>query len=283
VAVLAGLFVLFSSTLAAGEIFRWTDAEGRVYFTQRLDKVPVTHRVAARRGVSQEAPRPAREPLPAALDLGTATPATTVTMPRGRSRAIEIPFQRMGSVMHVQVRLNDRVVAPFVIDTGASGVSLPSHLAEQLGVWVSASTPTITMRTANGLVAQPVVTLEAVELGGARVEGLRATVNPTMEVGLLGGTFFNNFVYQVDAAAGVIRLEANEKVRGGMTQAEWSTRFQELRAPLAKLDRYLVTEETIRKGERARLEEHRAEFARALDELEAKANRFLVPYPWRTQ
>ena len=139
------------------------------------------------------------------------------------------------------------------------------------------------MRTANGLVARPVVTLEAVELGGARVEGLRATVNPTMEVGLLGGTFFNNFVYPVDAAAGVIRLEPNEKVRGGMTQAEWSTRFQELRAPLAKLDRYLVTEETIRKGERARLEEHRAEFARALDELEAKANRFSVPYPWRAQ
>jgi clan AA aspartic protease (TIGR02281 family) len=265
------------STTAVGEIYRWTDSQGRVHFTQRLDKVPPGHRAAAKQGVSQEAKPASRDdPRPAARESAR-------THDRGQRGPIEIPFERMGSVMRVDVRLNDLVEAPFLIDTGASGVSLPARIADQLGIVVNSNTPTLTMHTANGVVARPVVTLDAVELGGARVEGLHATVNPTMEIGLLGGTFFNNFVYQVDAAAGVIRLEPNENVRGGMTAAEWSTRFQELRAPIAKLDAYLASQEKIRKGERARLERHREDLARALDELDTEANRFSVPYRWRAK
>jgi clan AA aspartic protease (TIGR02281 family) len=274
---LVGLLVLLVSATAGGEIYRWTDAEGRRHFTQRLDKVPPGQREAAKQSVSEEARPTARvDSRPAARERARAHARSQ----RGR---IEIPFERMGSVMRVQVRLNDHVEAPFLIDTGASGVSLPARIADQLGIRVTSSTPTLTMHTANGVVARPVVTLDAVELGGARVEGLRATVNPTMEIGLLGGTFFNNFVYQVDAAAGVIRLEPNENVRGGMTAAEWSMRFQELRAPIAKLDAYLASQEVIRKGERARLERHREDLTRALEELDTEANRFSVPYRWRAK
>ena len=35
---------------ARGEIYRWTDAEGRLHFTQHLDQVPPEQREAARRG-----------------------------------------------------------------------------------------------------------------------------------------------------------------------------------------------------------------------------------------
>ncbi len=271
------LLVLLVSTTAGAEIYRWTDAQGRVHFTQRLDKVPAAHRAAARRGVSKEAkPAPRAESPPAALQLSR-------SRARSRRAGIEIPFERMGSVMRVNVRLNDQVVAPFLIDTGASGVSLPAAVADQLGLVVTTSTPTRTMRTANGLVSRPVVTLDAVELGGARVEQLEATVNPTMEIGLLGGTFFNNFVYQVDAAAGVIRLEPNDNMRGGMSQEQWAQRFERLRAPIGKLDAYLASQEKIRKGERGRLLRHRAELVRALDELEVEANRISVPYKWRAR
>ena len=48
------------------------------------------------------------------------------------------------------------------------------------------------------------------------MEGLNATINPAMEVGLLGGDFFNNFVYRVDAAASVITLVPNDRMRGGL-------------------------------------------------------------------
>ena len=275
---LAGLLLLLAASAATAEIYRWTDADGRVHFTQRLERIPAEQRAAAKRsGAAEAAPQSSRADVPAAREPA----AQTRRRARHGGRAIEIPFERMGSVMRVDVRLNDRVVAPFLIDTGASGVSLPARVADELGIVVRSDTPTLKMRTANGLVARPVVTLEAVELGGARVEGLRATVNPTMDIGLLGGTFFNNFVYQVDAAAGVIRLEPNDNVRGGLTAAEWTARFEQLRAPLERLETYLATEEKIRKGERARLERHHDELVRALDDLDSEANRFSVPYRWR--
>ena len=109
------------------------------------------------------------------------------------------------------------------------------------------------------------------------------TVNPTMDIGLLGGSFFNNFVYQVDAARGVIRLEPNENVRGGLSAQQWTHRFQELRAPLAKLDHYLATEEKLPRCERERLERHREELQQALGALDQEANRFSVPYRWRAR
>ena len=267
------VFGLVLASAASAQIYRWTDAEGRLHFTQRLEQVPAQHRAAAKEGQR-------RESAPSAAPAPSAAQPTHMRRSRG-ARVLEIPFERLGHVMKVSVRLNDTLDAPFLIDTGASGVSLPASVAERLGLVVGPGGPTLTMHTANGMVTRSVVQLDAVQLGGARVEGLTATVNPTMEIGLLGGTFFNNFVYQVDAARSVIRLEPNENVRGGLSAEEWAERFQELRAPLARLDDYLATEQALRQRDRERLERHREELQRALGALDQEANRFSVPHRWR--
>ncbi len=106
--------------------------------------------------------------------------------------------------MKVQVRLNDRLVAPFYIDTGASDVSIPRAVARRLGLDIETRTTTVT--TAAGTVRVPVVTLDSVEFGGARGEGLEATINPYLDVGLLGASFFEGLIYTVDPAAGTIAL-----------------------------------------------------------------------------
>ena len=113
---------------------------------------------------------------------------------------MRIPFERHGTLMRVEVLLNGRVRAPFFIDTGASGVSIPWTVAQQLGLQITDETERIRVKTANGVVAEPVVQLKSVQLGPARVENLRAAVSGSMDIGLLGGAFFNNYVYQVDAA-----------------------------------------------------------------------------------
>ena len=43
-----------------------------------------------------------------------------------------------------------------------------------------------------------------------------AVVDPGLEFGLLGGAFFNNYVYRVDAARSVITLAPNQDMRGGL-------------------------------------------------------------------
>ncbi len=259
---------------AAAEIYRWTDAEGRLHFTQSLDQVPPQYREQAREDAQQQAPSKfqtyespsAKKPAPHTARYG---------------EQIRIPFVRDGSLMRVDVRLNDQLSAPFLIDTGASGVSLPSHVAEQLGIRVRPDTPHINVITAAGMVARPVVTLQSVQLGRARVENLEATINPAMEVGLLGGTFFNNFVYQVDAAASEILLVPNERLRGGLDEAAWRARFESLRDPIARLEAYLESEEALRQAERQRLERRRSALLEQLDELERHANRLEVPQAWR--
>ena len=49
---------------ARGEVYRWTDAEGRLHFTGSLDQVPAAQREAARRGAeARSAGRGSRAPL----------------------------------------------------------------------------------------------------------------------------------------------------------------------------------------------------------------------------
>jgi clan AA aspartic protease (TIGR02281 family) len=183
--------------------------------------------------------------------------------------------------MRVTARVNDQLDVPFLIDTGASGVSLPSHVAEQLGIRVGPETPTVHVTTANGVVSRAVVPLGAIELGRARVERLEATINPSMGIGLLGGTFFNNFVYRVDAAESVITLVPNDQIRGGLRERDWRQRFQRIRDPLTRLEAHLDRGMVQRKGELAILEQRRAELRARLEELETEANRLDVPHTWR--
>lgn len=268
--------VVALSAPAAAEIYRWTDAQGRLHFTQHLDQVPREHREQAR--------KQARSPSPAAIQ--------TYAAPGGSSRAstprreryeqeVHIPFRSDGNLMRVTARVNDQLDVPFLIDTGASGVSLPSHVAEALGIRVGPDTPTTHVVTANGVVARSVVVLRSVELGRARVESLEATVNPSMDVGLLGGTFFNNFVYRVDAAESVITLVPNEQIRGGLREEDWRQRFRLVREPLARLEAHLARGVVQRGDEVEILERRRAELQARLDQLETEANRLDVPHTWR--
>jgi len=177
--------------------------------------------------------------------------------------------------------VNDRARVPFLIDTGASGVSLPAEIVTDLGIPVHAGTPRVTVSTANGIVQVPMVEVDSVQLGAARVENLRATVNPTMEVGLLGGSFFNNFRYSVDAAAGVITLTPNDAIRGGAAAEQWRERFQRLQSSIDRLEEYLASRAVTRELRRRELEGNLAAMKSDLQKLEIEANHARVPQSWR--
>jgi clan AA aspartic protease (TIGR02281 family) len=269
------LAVLIGAPMGA-EIYEWTDAEGRVHYTQQLDRVPPAQREAA-----MQSSRRQGQPGAVQTYSSPASQAPTGSRAARLSRELRIPFVREGTLMRVNVRLNDSLMAPFYIDTGASGIALPPHFADRLGIRIGRDTPQVDVHTANGVVSRPVVRLDSVELGGARVEGLEATLNPSMEVGLLGGSFFNNFVYRVDAAQSVITLAPNEGMRGGLDVESWRARFQELRGTLARLDAHLAHEVSAHDPERQVLEVRRAELLAALAALDAEADRQRVPQNWR--
>ena len=130
--------------------------------------------------------------------------------------------------------------------------------ASRLGISVGPDTQRITMQTANGPIDLPLVRLGSVELAGARVEGLMATLNPTMSIGLLGGAFFNQFTYGVDPAANVITLERNyAAVVPSPSEDHWRRRFRKVRGSLEQLDTYLRDREGLDEPRREELERKR--------------------------
>ena len=184
--------------------------------------------------------------------------------------------------MRVNAMVNGHVNVPFYIDTGASGVSLPASLASQLGIAVGPNTQQITVRTANGSIRVPLVHLDSVVLGSARVEGLLATLNPTTDIGLLGGAFFNNFKYQVDPSASMMTLEPNFHRPPSMSEGYWRNRFTGVLSGIEELDTYLDKYgEELHANRREVLEQKRATLQATLTALQLEANHDNVPRAWR--
>ena len=272
--------VLLAMPLAvAGEIFQWTDPAGGIHFTHDLREVPADQRAAARERAQRSTPSRLQT-----FERAAVTPPAALGRQRGSIAGgeIRIPFRRQGTLMIVDVELNDAVTAPFLVDTGASAVAIPAALLDSLARLETTGradlAPRIPVQTAGGVIEEALVRLDSVQLGPARVEQVDALVSSQMQVGLLGGNFFNNFVYSVDAAAGEITLRSNDQMRSGISAEQWRLRFAQLHEALEALDAQLALLEPHEGGA---LRERRARFAAALELLHGDANDARVPQAWR--
>jgi clan AA aspartic protease (TIGR02281 family) len=274
-----GVSLVGAAVLAAGlaggtraDIYRWTDAQGRTHFTQNLAQVPAAQRAEAERSARKETPK---------VESASTALTRVTSSGRQRGRAIEIPFEKQGNAMIVYVRINDAVTSPFLVDTGASDVVVPGHVARAAGIRVTHDTPRQQYETANGMIEAPVVVLDSVAVGGARIENLRGSLSDSMSVGLLGGTFFHNFTMQIDPAARIITLLPNAHAAGGATPAEWRARFHELRRELAAIDAHLAGGPLLDEARARTFIEKRSALIAELDALDDEANAAGVPQAWR--
>lgn len=278
--------VALSIPSAHAEIYTWTDAEGHVHYTQDLQAVPAGERAEARRRAAAIEAEPSKvqgfERAPAARSPAYGSRGGfAATSPRSGARVHRIPIERAGSGMVVPVRINGSVVAPFLVDTGASYVLIPERVAEEAGIQIGSDTRTMQFSTANGIVEHALVMLDRVELGSAQAEEVPAAISPTMQIGLLGLSFFNRFTYQVDAANGILTLTENDlaesgALRGGRSESQWRGEFAAMRAREAALEARRDA------GPSSRSLEIEAEaFERDLALLEAEADAARVPDVWR--
>lgn len=281
------LLALVAGSPARAELYRWVDVHGRLHVTAHLDEVPPEHRPAA--AISESASSRVQSYASRGAAPGGSSAATS--SPRAASapsspNAVHVRVQRAGTGMVVQVRINERVSAPFLVDTGASDVLLPKKVADELGIRTGPETRTVRYTTANGIVEHPIVLLDSVDLGGARVEDVPASISPNMEMGLLGLSFFNHFTYRVDAAAGLITLSPNGMVeagliRGGRSEAQWRAEYANLRGRLGEVQAERARTPASHGREIARLGEEASRLDRQLADLETEADEARVPVGWR--
>ena len=277
------LALLLAPLAAAAGIYQWTDEQGQIHFTQDLNQVPARHR-------SQAELRALAPPEPGRLQTysqpAAPAPATAAKFQAAPGREIRVAVARAGTGMIVNVLLDGTVTAPFLVDTGATDVLIPAALAKRLGIEAGPETRTKSYRTANGVVTQATVMLRSVDLGGAVVENVPASISPSMQIGLLGLSFFNHFTYHIDAAAGVLTLVPNDLaesggILGGRSEAQWRAEYQDLHARIEAVDREYASKSTSKAREREHLEKQRASLLGDLALLESEADRARVPMRWR--
>ncbi len=108
--------------------------------------------------------------------------------------ARELTLQRNRSGHYVANGNINNTPVVFLLDTGASDVSVPEKLAQEIGL--KRGGPMV-YKTANGLVTVYATRLAKVDLGGIVLQQVRASINPNMQGNevLLGMSFLKHLEF----------------------------------------------------------------------------------------
>ncbi|NNM01699.1 MAG: TIGR02281 family clan AA aspartic protease [Gammaproteobacteria bacterium] len=115
-----------------------------------------------------------------------------------------VPLRSDGASLYAQVELNGGAgYFDFVVDTGASVMTLSEATAAAIGVDMRADGPRMRLKTAGNYVTGRMVTLDSVAVGGATVPKVKAVVldgDPGF-AGLLGLSYLKHFDVAIDQEA----------------------------------------------------------------------------------
>ena len=192
--MLVGLAVLgLGSGPAVAQMYRWTDDQGGVHYTQGLDSVPDRQRPKAQMMVFPERPV---APVSATSPAEAAAAGTT-----------KIPFTP-GKPIMVTAKVNGGTAANLMLDTGASMTVISPRVLAAMGVG-SAQALRGSVKGATGSADVLFVPIQSIEVGTARSGPLRIAahdVDLSQGDGLLGRDFLDQFKVTIDSMAGVVTI-----------------------------------------------------------------------------
>ncbi len=112
-------------------------------------------------------------------------------------RRVVVPLmEQPDTSLVVPALIDSKVMATFLVDTGASYTVITPRMASKLGIAVTRETPRISLLTANGPVTAPIVTVHNLSIGQVNVPEVQAVVqelgngDDLLLSGLLGMNFF---------------------------------------------------------------------------------------------
>lgn len=173
--------LLLAAGPAAAELYRWTDANGVVRYTNELDLIPPAYRAGAK-------------------DVGS--PQGRPPTPGSAVESAVIPF-RPGEAIRAAARVNG-VPLTLMVDTGADRTVISPAALGLAGLAVDSGRPVHIMGVTGGATAREVV-VQRLDLAGVQV-GPLAVIAHDVGVGgvdgLLGRDVLDRFTLTVDAASG---------------------------------------------------------------------------------
>ena len=140
----------------------------------------------------------ARQESPADLSIASVTPA--IYGDEVRIKAAQ------DNQYYVDAEINRRT-ANFLVDTGASYVALRDSDAREAGIYTAYADFTYPVKTANGETKAALVTIDEIEIGGLRVQGVKAFIlkDEQLSINLLGMSFLSR-LESVEARRGELVL-----------------------------------------------------------------------------
>jgi clan AA aspartic protease (TIGR02281 family) len=256
---------------AYGKVYKWSDRDGKVHFTDNISAVPPEYRnqVEERTG------------SPAAASPSSPAPAPEASAPVSYT----IPLHKVGNALFVDVVLNDSLKARLLVDTGATDTVISQQLAQQLRL-DPRDADIMPVSTANGVVLVPVTKVQSMSVGGATAHDVDVSVHDVgLPGGLLGMSFLDNFQVSINVTEGKMVLTTLAAVPGetpfrGRPEDWWRSRFRFYRQAIAGIETYLKDKKPA-PPLRARLEKSLGFLQQKLAALERQATLAAVPRQWR--
>jgi gag-polyprotein putative aspartyl protease/uncharacterized protein DUF4124 len=186
-----GLALVAAPDAASAQIYRWTDAEGIIHYSQGVESVPPAIRGSATI-IGYDRPAP-----PAAPEVGPSPSA-------GAGRVRFTP----GQPIMVSVRINGATTAELMLDTGAARTVIHPKVLEAVGVSYR-DAQRGSLRGVTGDAEVLAVKVERIDVSGAGYGPLLVVSHDTgfgRGDGLLGRDFLDHFTVNIDNGAGVVTL-----------------------------------------------------------------------------
>ena len=129
---------------------------------------------------------------------------------KAQAGSIVIRFAPGSRQIPVEATLGVGIRQQFIIDTGASIVTIPSDTARELGLIISVRTPRRTIYTAGGVITAPEVVLPSISIDDWEVRNIKALVvdlPDELGLGLLGMNYLRRFRMDLNTDDGLLLLE----------------------------------------------------------------------------
>ena len=128
---------------------------------------------------------------------------------KGQQGKIAIRFVPGSRLIPVTASLNQGTPQDFIVDTGASMVTIPYSTAADLGIIITVRNPRRKVFTAGGVVYAPEVVLASITLEGFETNNVKALVMDLPDrpdLGLLGLNYLSRFGMDLNTDEGVLLL-----------------------------------------------------------------------------
>jgi clan AA aspartic protease (TIGR02281 family) len=183
--------------------------------SRKLPDDPVIHLLGVQLALAENNWAEAEELLaereyPAALRDRVQNLQNQIADLKGQEGKIVINFTPGSRKIPVSAILNSDTDQNFIVDTGASMVTIPRATAEYLGLAVDDRNPMRRVVTAGGIRYAPEVNIYSITIGGWEVNNVTALVldiPDQPDLGLLGLNYLENFRMDMRTEEGILLLE----------------------------------------------------------------------------